>query len=80
MARYHVQEWELAVVGIALVSAAAAFWVTVNADFLAHPGWLAFLLLLPRGPAERDEASRSFGPDYHQAGGIGQRAPVRGER
>ena len=42
MARCHVQEWELAVVGVALVSAAAAFWVTVNADFLAHPGWLAF--------------------------------------
>ena len=40
--RYHVRGWELAIGGVALGSAAVAFWVTVNADFLAHPGWLAF--------------------------------------
>src|SRR5262249_52215154 len=33
--------WELAVAVITLVSAAAAFWVTLRADFLQYPGWLA---------------------------------------
>jgi hypothetical protein len=38
---YNVRRWELAVGGAALASAVAAFWLTVNADFLAHPEWLA---------------------------------------
>ena len=33
--------WQLAVVAAALVAAAIAVWVTLEADFLAHPGWLA---------------------------------------
>jgi signal transduction histidine kinase len=33
--------WESAVTVVAVVSAAAAFWVTINAKFLAHPYWLA---------------------------------------
>jgi signal transduction histidine kinase len=33
--------WESAVAVVALVSAVAAFWLTLRADFLLHPGWLA---------------------------------------
>jgi signal transduction histidine kinase len=33
--------WESAVAVVAVVSAVAAFWITVNAKFLAYPGWLA---------------------------------------
>lgn len=40
--RHRVRGWEVAIAGAALASAGAAFWLTVNADFLAHPGWLAF--------------------------------------
>jgi signal transduction histidine kinase len=33
--------WESAVAVVALVPAVAAFWITINARFLAHPDWLA---------------------------------------
>src|ERR1044072_1305689 len=33
--------WGIAVASIAVVSAAGALWVTLHADFLAHPAWLA---------------------------------------
>ena len=33
--------WEYAVAVLALVSAVAAFWITLRAGFLAYPGWLA---------------------------------------
>ena len=33
--------WQVAVATAALVAAAVAVWVTLEADFLAHPGWLA---------------------------------------
>jgi hypothetical protein len=33
--------WQVAVGAAALVAAAVAVWVTLEADFLAHPGWLA---------------------------------------
>jgi len=37
------RRWELAVavIAVAVAAAIAAFWITVNAHFLAHPGWLA---------------------------------------
>ena len=33
--------WQVAVGAAALVAAAVAVWVTLEADFLAQPGWLA---------------------------------------
>ena len=33
--------WQVAVATAALVATAVAVWVTLEADFLAHPGWLA---------------------------------------
>jgi hypothetical protein len=33
--------WKLALLSIAVAAAAVAFWVTLNAGFLAYPGWLA---------------------------------------
>jgi signal transduction histidine kinase len=39
--RLRGQPWEYAVTVVALVSAVAAFWITVNAKFLAYPYWLA---------------------------------------
>jgi signal transduction histidine kinase len=33
--------WESAVAVVAVVSATAAFWVTIDAHFLAYPAWLA---------------------------------------
>ena len=33
--------WELLIGGCAIVAGAVAIWVTLSADFLAHPGWLA---------------------------------------
>jgi signal transduction histidine kinase len=33
--------WDVAVALVAVVGAVAVFWVTINAKFLAHPGWLA---------------------------------------
>jgi signal transduction histidine kinase len=33
--------WEAAVVAAAFAAAAVAVWLTLRADFLAHPGWLA---------------------------------------
>jgi signal transduction histidine kinase len=33
--------WRAAVAGVAVVAAVAAVWVTLDADFLAYPGWLA---------------------------------------
>ena len=33
--------WQVAVATAALVAVAVAVWVTLEADFLAHPGWLA---------------------------------------
>jgi signal transduction histidine kinase len=33
--------WEVAVAVAAVLAAGAAVWVTLEADFLAHPGWLA---------------------------------------
>lgn len=33
--------WQVAVSTAALVAATAAVWVTLESDFLAHPGWLA---------------------------------------
>ena len=39
--RLRVTRLEAVVGGTALVLAVAAFWLTVDADFLAHPGWLA---------------------------------------
>lgn len=41
MQRRGVPWWQLAVAAAALVAAAIAVWVTLEADFLAHPGWLA---------------------------------------
>lgn len=34
-------KWESAVAAIAIVAAIAAVWITLRADFLAYPGWLA---------------------------------------
>jgi signal transduction histidine kinase len=33
--------WKLALLSIAVATAAVAFWVTLHAGFLAYPGWLA---------------------------------------
>src|SRR5438128_1372604 len=33
--------WEALAAGGALLAAAVAVWLTLEADFLAHPGWLA---------------------------------------
>jgi hypothetical protein len=33
--------WEVVVAVAAVLAAGAAVWVTLEADFLAHPGWLA---------------------------------------
>ena len=33
--------WELAVAAVALIAATVAVWITLRADFLAYPGWLA---------------------------------------
>jgi signal transduction histidine kinase len=33
--------WQLAVLVAAVVASAAALWVTLSADFLSYPGWLA---------------------------------------
>src|SRR3954465_10178917 len=33
--------WQLAVVLGAVAASAAALWVTLSADFLSYPGWLA---------------------------------------
>jgi signal transduction histidine kinase len=33
--------WEIAVSGVALAAAVAAVWITLRANFLAYPGWLA---------------------------------------
>ena len=33
--------WKLALLSIAVASAAVAFWLTLRAGFLAYPGWLA---------------------------------------
>ena len=33
--------WEFAIAACAIVAGAVAIWVTLSADFLAHPGWLA---------------------------------------
>jgi signal transduction histidine kinase len=35
------RRWEVAVAVVAAVAAGAALWITPNARFLAHPGWLA---------------------------------------
>jgi signal transduction histidine kinase len=40
-ARVGVSHFELIVGGAAMLVAAAAVWLTLRADFLAHPGWLA---------------------------------------
>jgi hypothetical protein len=32
---------EVVVGAVAILAAAAAVWLTLRADFLAHPGWLA---------------------------------------
>jgi hypothetical protein len=39
--RSGVAWWEVAVAGVALIAAVVAVWVTLEADFLANPGWLA---------------------------------------
>lgn len=39
--RRGVPWWQVAVVAAALVAAAVAVWVTLEAGFLAYPGWLA---------------------------------------
>ncbi len=39
--RIPVSRWETVVAAIAFLAAGVAFWVTVQADFLAYPGWLA---------------------------------------
>jgi signal transduction histidine kinase len=39
--RSQAQRWEYAVAGVAVVSALAAFWITLRADFLRYPAWLA---------------------------------------
>src|SRR5436190_22764188 len=36
-----VKWWPAAVAGAAVLAAVAAVWVTLAADFPAHPGWLA---------------------------------------
>ena len=41
MRRRGVPWWQVAVAAAAIVAAAAAVWATLEADFLAHPGWLA---------------------------------------
>ena len=41
MARRGAPWWQVGVAAAALVAAAVAVWVTLEADFLAHPGWLA---------------------------------------
>ena len=41
LARRDVPWWQVAVAAAALVAAAVAVWVTLEADFLAYPGWLA---------------------------------------
>ena len=33
--------WEVVVAGGAVLAAVAAVWITLDADFLAYPGWLA---------------------------------------
>src|SRR3954451_16753486 len=33
--------WQVAVLLAAIAASAAALWVTLSADFLAYPGWLA---------------------------------------
>ena len=33
--------WESAVAALGIVGAIAAVWITLRADFLVHPGWLA---------------------------------------
>ena len=33
--------WQVVVAGAAVVAAVVAVWVTLEADFLAHPEWLA---------------------------------------
>jgi len=33
--------WQAAVASVAVLAATAAVWVTLEADFLAYPGWLA---------------------------------------
>ncbi|HET6548106.1 MAG TPA: histidine kinase [Solirubrobacter sp.] len=33
--------WRIAVAGAAVVATAATFWITLDAEFLAYPGWLA---------------------------------------
>ena len=35
------RRWEIAVAAVGVVSAAVAFWVTINAEFLKYPYWLA---------------------------------------
>jgi signal transduction histidine kinase len=40
-ARFPFSRFEATVGAAALVAAAAAVWLTLRADFLAHPGWLA---------------------------------------
>src|SRR5689334_13463097 len=35
------RRWRLAVVPVAVAAAVAAVWLTLDADFLAYPGWLA---------------------------------------
>jgi signal transduction histidine kinase len=40
-ARPRVSRWEAAIALGAVAAAAAAVWLTLRADFLAHPGWLA---------------------------------------
>src|SRR5215216_6746754 len=39
--RGHGGRWQAAVAGVAVLAAVAALWITLEADFLAYPGWLA---------------------------------------
>lgn len=41
LARLGLAWWQVIVGGAAVAAAVAAVWVTLEADFLAHPGWLA---------------------------------------
>jgi hypothetical protein len=41
LARRGLAWWQVVVAGAAVAAAVAAVWVTLEAHFLAHPGWLA---------------------------------------
>ena len=76
--RGDVPWWKVAVAAAALFAAAATVWVTLEADFLAHPGWLAvqkadFIL----GPVFvglywlRERPESRFGPLLIACGAVG---------